>query len=537
MIGDGSGSKKISPRPIIAAIICVLAFLGWMAIVDVRLLGLLKNTFLLSAASAAIAVPLGTILGIVIFRCNLRFARFWQAIVLLSMFMPLYIYAASWNATFGQFGIIPMNPWLAGWTGGILVHAIAAIPWVTMITGIASLNADPTLEEQALLYGGPRAAIQRVTVPFIAPSIAASFLWVLVVVSGEMTVSDIYRIRTYAEEVFINYQLDNFTIAPVFQPWTDRGEDISIGLWQQVMFVGLMIVFAVTMINQLLPIVHKPTSRKAVQFALGKMQLPVMGFVALLVFLVMGLPLMSLLFKSGAAFDGTEVRWTFASFFQNIVDLKDEIGTFGWSYVLAGLTVLFAVPPAILLGWLARRPGFFNTLPALIVASIGFALPGPTIALFLIVMLDQPDMFYSDLTIWLYDRTFFAPALAVAIRVVPICILICWAGCRQISEKLIEQSSLLGKGPLKRFCWFGVVANWKAIVASILIASVYGFGDLTASNLLIPPGQGVDTIPRSVFGSIHAGVDNKVAITCLAVILLNVKWVVALNFLLGKKYG
>ena len=66
---------------------------------------------------------------------------------------------------------------------------------------------EPELEESALLDYGPGRVLLRVTLRRGVGAIAAAALAVAVLTAGDMTVTDLLQIRTYAEEAYLQYSL------------------------------------------------------------------------------------------------------------------------------------------------------------------------------------------------------------------------------------------------------------------------------------------------------------------------------------------
>src|SRR5687767_4034846 len=162
---------------------------------DLRILILARNTFLLSSGACAFSLPVGTFLAILLWRTDLRGRKAALAILVAMLFVPLYLQAAAWDAGFGLQGWFTVrlgglaHPPLEGWRAVIWIHALAAIPWVVLITGAGLRLVEPELEETALLDMPPWQVILRVTLPRAWPAVAASALWVLLTCAAEMTVT------------------------------------------------------------------------------------------------------------------------------------------------------------------------------------------------------------------------------------------------------------------------------------------------------------------------------------------------------------
>ena len=180
---------------------------------DPRQLLLLRNTLLLAAGSCAISLPLGTALAFLLWRTDLPGRRLALALLAGLLLTPLYLQAAAWDAGWGQLGWYSLAcgpsaaPWLSGWHGAIWVHSLASVPWVVMLVGAAAVAIEPELEEDALLSGSAWQAFVHVSLPRLLAGVAVAAGWVLLATATEMTVTDLFRVRTYAEELYTGFAL------------------------------------------------------------------------------------------------------------------------------------------------------------------------------------------------------------------------------------------------------------------------------------------------------------------------------------------
>jgi iron(III) transport system permease protein len=232
---------------------------------------------------------------------------------------------------------------------------------------------------------------------------------------------------------------------------------------------------------------------------------------------IVGIPMMNVIYKAGLLveqIDGARVRhWSLVSFLKIVSSSPRDFGEeHGWTLLIAGLAATSAIVVATPLGWLARR-GALRSVPAVAAAAICLALPGPMIGLSVIWLLNREE---SDLLVWLYDRTIFAPALAMFVKALPIATLMLWYAFRTVSDELLESASSEGAGPLARLIRIGMPSRWNSVASAWLATFAVASGDLAASILVVPPG--VTTIPVRVFGLLHSGVDDQVAGICLTTV-------------------
>src|SRR3954452_13053715 len=99
----------------------------------------LVNSAILAAGASAIALPTGTLLAVLLARYEVAGRRIAAACIILLLFLPLYVQLSGWDAALGKLGWLTLvrgsmsDPFLSGMRGAIVVHGVAAIPWVTLL--------------------------------------------------------------------------------------------------------------------------------------------------------------------------------------------------------------------------------------------------------------------------------------------------------------------------------------------------------------------------------------------------------------------
>lgn len=114
----------------------------------------------------AIALPFGLLLAFFLFRTDAFGGRLLLALIVLAAFVPLPLHATAWLGALGNAGRLQLVGWqpiLVGRSGAAFVHAMAALPWVVLITGMGLSSVEPELEESALLEYGPARVLRTVT--------------------------------------------------------------------------------------------------------------------------------------------------------------------------------------------------------------------------------------------------------------------------------------------------------------------------------------------------------------------------------------
>ncbi len=143
-----------------------------------------RNSFEVAAMTALLATPLGTAAAI-----GLRLGRFrGRAIVLALLTAPLAVpIVVTAVALYFAFARIGLNGTLAGL---ILAHTVLALPYVVLTVLAALRDFDPLLPRAAASLGAPAwFAFRAVTLPLIAPSVAASALFAFAISFDDLIVA------------------------------------------------------------------------------------------------------------------------------------------------------------------------------------------------------------------------------------------------------------------------------------------------------------------------------------------------------------
>jgi iron(III) transport system permease protein len=476
--------------------------------VDYRTLHLLLNTFLLAGATCAVSVPLGTLLAWLLVRTDLLGRRIWLAMLGLMLFVPLYLQTAAWQAGFGLQGWYTMAGFgptlLEGWLGAIWIHAAAALPWVVLIVAFGLANVARELEEAALLDASPWQVFWRVTLPGALPAVGVAALWTALSAASEMTVTDFFGIRTYAEEVYTQMAVGQ------------EPDAAPLGLLPGMVVTAVLVVVGIAICRSLAP-GNRPLGLHQPRwvFQLGRWRLLASAMLAALMALLVGLPLGNLAYKAGMMVAQTDVG--LVREFSATKCLSMIAGApwrhareCGWSLLICPLAAGAAVLAAIPLAWLARR-GSWRAMPALLAAAAALAVPGPLLALAIIKLLNEGSMPWL---VQLYDHSILAPFLALFVRGLPVAILVLWHALQSVPAELLDLAAVDGAGPIARLFCVALPLRWPAVGLAFLVSLAMTLGDLAASILVVPPG--VTTLSIHIFGLLHYGVEDQVAGICLA---------------------
>jgi iron(III) transport system permease protein len=489
-----------------------VAVVGSAFAMDERTRSLAANTLFLAGTTCAISLPLGAVLGWLLTRTDMPGRK--TALLLLgaTLFVPLHLQAAAWQAGFGLQGwhhlISGSLPPLEGWPAVVWIHGVAALPWATLIVGAGLRLVEPELEEQALLDGSPRQVLFRVTLSAALPALAVAALWVTILTAGEIAVTDLFSVRTYAEEVY--------TLIAV-GPLMEQGKpvyDTPLAMMPGILLSAWLVIAGLVVLARLAPNRRPLTLGGRYVFRLGIWRVPLAILVGLLLLVTFGVPLASLCYKAGVLVTQTDAghvrSWSIWKCLEMVSSSPYRYRSeFGWSLAIGALAATGVVAVAIPMAWLARSGGF-RALGVLLITAVSLATPGPVVGLAVIWLLNRPE---CPPLVYLYDQSILAPWLALSVRGFAPATLILWHTLASVPSELLDAGSVDGAGPMARLWRIAVPTRLTGVCLAWIVVFILAMGDLAASILVVPPG--VNTLSIRIFLLLHYGVEDRVAGICL----------------------
>ena len=499
---------------------------------------IILNSAWLALSAAAIALPLGTFLALLLMRFAVGGRRLAAACLVLLLFLPLVVQVSGWDAALGKLGWYTLalgsggRPWLSGMTAAIFLHGIAAVPWVALIMCVGLSQVDSRQEEAAHLETSPQGVLLGVTLPHCASFLTAAGLWVAVATANDMTVTNIYlndpRQMTYTEQFYMNYSAAADARPAVLAVLP------GLAAFVVVILAALWLVTRLSACRVLVGAVafHTPAVDGRCWLSTLALWLP-LGLLVLV-------PLASLVSKAGFVVEehgaGRVRSWSMVKCASEIARIPahfDQEIEYTMLTAIGAATLASVV--AIALAWPARRGGW-RAIGATTATILALATPGPVVAVGLIYLLNHRIPPYLPLgegrseswLILLYDKTLVVPTLAQAIHALPLTIVVYQYSFATLADDELAAAQLDGAGPFRSLWLIALPQRWLAIAGAWLAALAVAAGDLAWSNLVIPPGG--DTVQRRIFGLVHAGVEEQVAALCLvatvayAVLALAIVW-------------
>jgi iron(III) transport system permease protein len=537
--------------PLAALLADSAAWRGWTE--AGRLAGLASNTILLIAGTLTLALPAAVVAAVLLYRTDLPGRGAFRLLALLTLFVPLPLFASGWQAALGSGGWLPLawwnadrpsdaafasggsswTPWGQGIGSAVWIHALAGLPWIILLCGVGLRSVERTLEEDALTAAPPWRVLLRVSLPRAGASVAAAALWVALQAATEITVTDVMQVRTFAEEVYT--QLASPELGPGGRDALGRA--VAAALPSVVLFVVLLLLLAGYWQRTQPPGFAEPGA--ALVFRLGRWRWPLAVLVGVLAVAYAGIPVGSLVWRAGLF--GSPPRWSAAVVFEhlNLVRLSGA-GNLADSILLALGVGAACAALALVACWTALGTRSYRLgLLALVAAACG--LPGPLIGLgmkkTISFMLDVTDSHLVRRALW--DGPSPLPLAWVdVIRFFPCAVAIVWPVVRLLPADLRDAARADGAWPGQVLRH--VVAPWAAAacVRAALAVTVLSLGEVSAGKLVSTPG--FPGYAETVFTQMHYGITNDLAARCLwllAAVLIGGVLVAVSARVRGQRFG
>ncbi len=474
----------------------------WATLWHVRLLPLLGNTLALAGAVTAGSLLLGVLLAWLVERTDLPGRKIFGPLLTATLVIPCYLIAI-WHVSFwGPGGLLARGleaifsasvsvPSIYGFLGVWLILVMATYPYVYTLARAALRSLDPQLEEAARSLGARRLTIfTRVTLPLLAPALAAGGL-----------LAAVYVLSDYGVVAALRYE--TFTTA-IYKQLTGRYDQAPAAALSTVLIALTVLLLVVQQRLWGRGRHYYKASQKALPLVrLGPWKWIALGSVGLVLLLGLLLPVgVSLywLLEGLVRSNPSAVLWG-ASF--------PDLLRYAWhSLVSAG----GAASLGLLLAWpLAYRAVRYGQRGLTRLAQAGQALPGVLIALALAFLLHRfvPSLYF---TVWAligaYIVRFFSHALQAT-----------EAGLARVPVRLEEAARSLGHPTLSVWRRVTLPLVAPSLAAGWTLIFLNALRELPATLLLRPPG--FDTLPVRLWIAAGEGFYAQAAGPALLLIVLS----------------
>lgn len=189
---------------------------------DPRTIEILLRSVALVAIVTTASVLVGVPIALLTARTDLPFARLFTVLAALPLAIPSYLGALAVLSAFGTGGVltgvlapvgIEQLPEISGFPGAALVLTLYTYPYVLLTTRASLLSLDTSLVEAArTLDAGRFEAFRRVTLPQIAPGIAAGALLVALYTLADFGTPNFMGVEVFTQAIYARY-------SNLMRPW------------------------------------------------------------------------------------------------------------------------------------------------------------------------------------------------------------------------------------------------------------------------------------------------------------------------------
>lgn len=518
------------PRRLFAAgwLFLIMLFAAWLYFVsDAYIRQVVTTTVLLSLEVTAITLPIGATVALLFSRTDLPGGRVWPMLCTSLLILPSFVLISGWDAVIGPIGWakawLPMDTAIDSvrWWSAVLLHSLLALPGVILLVALGLSRTEAELEEIALMQRPWPSVLLRVALRRASPLLVACALWIFITVSGEIAVTDIYQIRTMAEEIYLS------TGASA----TASGEFPYQGLFPFLLLTSASAYLAILLGEGAFRADAFVTHQQARRFPLAAWKWPLGSLTSSFILLLLCIPLASLIYKAGVHvefnMEGRPFQIWSGSHTWGTLQRAPELfaDELYWTAIHALLAGALTLVIALTLSWAERwRPAlqFLNTFLVVIL----IATPGPLVAIGLLQLLSRT----GSSGIFLRDRTLFAPVVASSIRILPWIILLIRHAFRTLPNEQLALAKLQGWNAVKTLFYIALPQRWAIVVASFVFSAALCLSDVATTLLVSPPG--VELASVRMMGMLHSGVDNQLAGLALLLVGIYCLCLFPLGFLL-----
>jgi iron(III) transport system permease protein len=433
---------------------------------------LLRTTVALGAVASLISTSIGAPLGFLLARFDLPRVALWRLALLVPLVIPPYVLALVWIFITGY------AEFAYSASGAALVLGIAFYPLSMLASEAAFRRVDASLEEAALLLTTPRRAFSRITVPLVAPLIAAAALLVFALAIAEFSVPGLLRVRVYTTEVFT-----------AFAALYDYGRATALAI--PVMAVTLIAAMGARwMVGEGL-LTSTATWHPAAPLHVPLRKSLALALVIAWLIVVVAVPIAVLATHSQRITSSIVPAWP---------AIRASI-----MLSLIGATVIAVV--SMVLGYARARLQTSAAFVMDLILIASFAVPSTVVGIGIIGLWNRPavpiELYSSSITI----------VMGYIARFLPIGIVIIAAAVRQVPAATEEAAYIAGAGWTRAF-WRIVIPQIRgAVGAAWLVVFIFAFGEVGTTVLVAPPGEA--TLPVRVYTLIANAREGDIAALAL----------------------
>ncbi|MCG3137408.1 MAG: hypothetical protein HJJLKODD_01252 [Phycisphaerae bacterium] len=451
-----------------------------------------ERSLKLTGLSLLIALPVSTLLALLISRMRWLGRPILQLLVLLLVCTPSFLLTSALLVWISVQQCYESTP-AAG-----LIHGLLLIPLMTLLITVGFSRLDPLPELAASLDLKPWLIIRHFTLPRSSRFILTAALLGGLLVITDYSVTDILAVRTFAEVMLTEYLLKGIQATPFLVALP------LVVVMGGVLLTGRRLVHG-SSLTHYQGAAHHPemlTSSQAGSISGWLCSVAILAAVALL--------LQRLFQQTG----GWQAAWETTRVFG-----REWFNSGLISLITAFIVAFFSLG----LAWMLTR----SRWPRYAVGAVTLLLlatPAPALALTIVATLNHPTPQWLMLLMpgdfdplgWLYSGPKVI-ILGLVIRFLPVGILLLWPAVQRVPQALEDSARCDGAATsaLWRHLYWPLCRTTMVMVGLIIL--IFCFSELNVTYLLRQPGY--ETLSTSFWGFVHTGMTREVGACCLATLI------------------
>jgi ABC-type Fe3+ transport system permease subunit len=377
-----------------------------------------------------------------------------------------------------------------------------------------------------------------------APAIVLAGVWVAIMTTTEISVTDFFQVRTFAEEVYTQAALGTFDVSGEQGAGSKEQEQSAdkvmlpapgsplpalsaSGLWSGLLLSTILALTTIIAVSRLFTDLADVPHRPPWIWRLKNWRWPAAILLWLSLLLMTGVPLGNLIYKAGiqvnVADTGRTRIWSVTKLVNRLANAPHDFqGELWLSAKIGAAAATAALAIALPLAWSMRTsstgtPILRRPWLRLFALSLCLTIPGPLLGVLTIRVLNRrPDSPFAALA-WLYDSN-FAPWLVQTLRALPLATLVMWPALASVPQVMLDTAATDGTSWWGRLLRIALPQRWPAAAATWLVGFAVATGELAATILVMPPQRGATALSIQIFQLLHYGVDDRVAAICLVTV-------------------
>jgi len=453
-----------------------LSLSEWISLWDLRIPKLLWNTLLLALVVTVFSLILGVSTAWIVARKEFVGRKVALWLLLLPLTIPTYVFAHIYTTLLeddgwlGQlwhflFGIDALTPDLSNVIGVAFILSLAGFSYIFLLVRASLCHSTQHLEEAARIQGASaKRVFFAVNLPLMRPAIAAGLAVIILHVLSDFGAVSMLRYQTFTLSIYnqMSGRMDYSGAAGLS-------------------FVLVILSLSFLTLERFFRKRQRYFSRSQRKFVertpASKSQLIFiwlwLGLITVFSFL---LPL------------GWMISWSWEAWKNDLIDSEF------WQYCFNSGVICFsaatiALIAAFPIAFFHKRQNSLLSQSYLHMSSIGFALPGPVIALGLLsLILSQLPFLYGTLT---------ALIIAMVIRFFPLAVQSQESALQQLTPSIEEAGRVFGARPLENLRRVILPVIQGGMASAWVLVFIDALKELPATLILRPTG--FDTLPVRIW--------------------------------------